>query len=164
MKYGTTPLPIDSTKHLCRIIPAVVLLLTVELPCSAATHAAPAFPRIGLPWSAAAGDGTEAEKWARSGLIVVSPDDLDFERGQQWCKDEAEAFQPEPPAAGRSFLGQRVINPDAIGPYELYFFEADVTPALRRNPFAPQYCRAARLRGADVQGGRAMSFAEGAVT
>ena len=127
MKYGTTTLPINATINLCRIINAVVLLLVVVIPCSAATHAAPAFPRIGMLWSTAAGDGAKAEKWARYGLIVVSPDDLGFEWEQKPFKDEAEAFQPDTLAEGRSFLGKlRANNPDAIVLCELYFFEADV--------------------------------------
>jgi hypothetical protein len=117
---------VQNDQLLCRVL-AGLLLLIVAPRTSAATHSAPAFPRLGMLWSTAARDGTKADKWARYGIIVASPDDLGFEWEQKPFKDEAEAFQPDTLAEGRNFLAKlRAKNPDAIVLCELYFFEADV--------------------------------------
>jgi len=85
------------------------------------------FPRLGMLWSTAAGEGVEADRWARYGIIVTSPGDLGFEWEKKPFKDEAETFQSDTLPAGRKFLASlRAKNPGSIVLCELYFFEADV--------------------------------------
>lgn len=105
-----------------------LLLLAAASSSPAITNAPPVFPRPGMLWSTAAGAGTKADQWARYGIIVTSPGDLGFAWEKKPFKDEAEAFQPDTLADGRSVLGKlHAKNPDAVVLCELYFFEADVS-------------------------------------
>lgn len=65
-----------------------------QLSLPAATNAVPVFPRLGMLWSSAAGEGAKADKWARYGTIVTSPGYLGFEWEKMPFKNEAEPFQP----------------------------------------------------------------------
>ena len=113
-------------QRFCRLLMGLMWLMVAH-PASAATNAMPVFPRVGMLWSTAAGTGAKADKWARYGIIVASPDDLGFEWEQKPFRDEAEAFQPDTLAVGRNFLGKlRAKNPDTAVLCELYFFEAEV--------------------------------------
>lgn len=106
---------------------AGLVMLSVANPSSAATAVPPMFPRLGMLWSAAEGESEEIDKWARYGIIVTAPDDLGFEWEKKPFKDQAENFQPESLARGRSFLAKlRAKNPETIVLCELYFFEAGV--------------------------------------
>jgi len=78
-------------------------------------------------WSAAEGEGTRLDKWARYSVIVVSPDDIGLEWEQHQYPDMAEKIRPDSIPDARKLLNQfKQRNPSPKVLIELYFFEADV--------------------------------------